>query len=272
MFYAWTPADAGVKTKTVHRFGIGILHLVRPIARWGWRQTLRRASLLICATPQHAKALQAEHPQSKVIDLPVIVAPPPGSLVQREPFGQSTLRLALVGTLADYRRPLVFCQLVHRLRAQGIPASGTIIGSGPMRAELEQFCNQNGLSDVIRFLGKIPTAEVLERVREADLLVNLCVVEAYGRNVIEAMAVGTPAVCAASAGPADLIEDNVDGLLVRPPVAEEYARRIAELWRKPALWEKLSAAALRKTLGWWPDAVLDRLESAMIELVASRAD
>ena len=91
----------------------------------------------------------------------------------------------------------------------------TIAGDGPLRGELEQQMHNLGIADRVRFLGWSDDTPAL--FAEADLFVCPSLHEPLGNVVIEAWSAGLPVIATASDGPAALIENEVNGLLVPLP-------------------------------------------------------
>jgi glycosyltransferase involved in cell wall biosynthesis len=97
----------------------------------------------------------------------------------------------------------------------------TIYGEGPLREELEKLASSLLPKDSYRFPGV--TTELLERMRGAAMFVLSSDYEGLPNVLIEAMAMGLPVISTdcPSGGPANLIEDGRNGLLV--PVGDENA-------------------------------------------------
>lgn len=87
-----------------------------------------------------------------------------------------------------------------------------IAGSGPLEGELKRLAAELGVADRVRWLGWREDASALYRT--ADVCVFPSRFEPLGNVVIQAWAHGLPVVAAASAGPAALIHDGENGLLV----------------------------------------------------------
>ncbi len=77
---------------------------------------------------------------------------------------------------------------------------------------LKEFLQSHHLEESVKLHGKIPTVTCIRSWR-ITLLVSTSEGEPYGRNVAEAMSVGTPVIAHASGGPADLIRSGEDGIL-----------------------------------------------------------
>lgn len=265
LFYGWPENKAMIARP---RFGIGIQGLVSPLAKQGWHQTLQAASLIICATPKHAMAMQNQFPQTQVLCLPVIVESPlfESPLIRKIPEQLSPLRLLFVANLVPNKNPLIFCEAIRLLRDAGIYVKGMVLGEGAERPSLEAYCTLHGLEDIVCLQGKVPNSEVYHYLRNADLLISTSLGEPYGRAIVEAMSIGTPCICHKSGGPAEIIEHEVDGLLVQELNAKAFADAIALVYTNRQIWQYLSRNAIGKAKSWTSEAVFSRLEPSLLEL------
>ena len=87
-----------------------------------------------------------------------------------------------------------------------------IAGSGPLEAELKRLAAELGVAERVRFLGWRDDAPSLYRT--ADLCVFPSRIEPLGNVVLQAWAYGLPVIAGASKGPAALVNDGQDGLLI----------------------------------------------------------
>ena len=87
-----------------------------------------------------------------------------------------------------------------------------LAGSGRLDGDLRARARALGISDRVRFLGWREDTAALYAA--ADLYVCSSRIEPLGNVVIEAWAHGKPVIAAAAAGPASLIENGRNGLLV----------------------------------------------------------
>ena len=93
---------------------------------------------------------------------------------------------------------------------------------------LEKAAGALGVADRVRFLGWRADPSALYRA--ADVCVFPSRYEPLGNVVIQAWAHGLPVVAAASQGPAALIEDGADGLLVPIDDADALAAAVEAAW------------------------------------------
>ncbi|RMD60599.1 MAG: glycosyltransferase [Alphaproteobacteria bacterium] len=119
-----------------------------------------------------------------------------------------------------------------------------IAGEGELRAELENLARELGVAERVRFLGWRYDREAL--LASADVCVFPSRYEPFGTVTIEAWAAGTPLVAAASVGPAGVIRDGEDALLVPVDDAPALAAAIRRVIEEPGLAERLVAAGRQR--------------------------
>ena len=272
LFSDWPEDFSQPQNTGLPRYGVSLQGLVRPRAKRGWRRTLESASLLVCATDVRAASAQAEAPQAQTVTCPVIVESPySGDLSAREaPASSRPLRLLIAAHLVPNKNVGIFCETIQRLREAGIKAEGIILGDGPGRADLEAYITANSLDKAICLKGKMPYAEVWEYLRQADLLLSCSGYEAYGRTIVEAMSVGTPAICyGGSVGPAEIVQNGADGILVKNLAASAYAEAIRYIIEGKNGWQSLSDHAIQRSKQWRSEVVLTQLEESLYQAVHS---
>lgn len=108
-----------------------------------------------------------------------------------------------------------------------------IAGVGPQEAKLKAMAQALGVAERVRFLGWRTDPSALYRA--ADICVFPSRYEPLGNVVIQSWAHGLPVVAAASKGPAALIRDGEDGLLVPVDDADALAASINRLLADPML-------------------------------------
>ncbi len=100
----------------------------------------------------------------------------------------------------------------------------TIVGTGEAELSLKQIAKELGVSGSVEFTGRLDEAEKNEQLRRAHFLVHTSVREGWGLNVIEANAMGTPAIVYPVGGLVDSTLHNETGLVTN----EETPAAVAE--------------------------------------------
>jgi glycosyltransferase involved in cell wall biosynthesis len=85
--------------------------------------------------------------------------------------------------------------------AQLTNAEYWLLGDGPDRERLEQMAQDLGLGDNIKFWGRVPREETLQKLGQSHVLVHPSLHDSGGWTCLEGMAAGRPILCLALGGP-----------------------------------------------------------------------
>lgn len=118
-----------------------------------------------------------------------------------------------VGRLVPWKHFDGVIDAVTALRAKGVSASLAIVGSGPLRAEIENHAREK-LGGSCAVLGTLPHESTLAVMRSADAFVLNSSYEGLSHVLIEALALGVPIVATRISGNGEVVTDGEDGLLV----------------------------------------------------------
>lgn len=103
-----------------------------------------------------------------------------------------------------------------------------VVGDGPLRRVYHRQARSLGVWDRIEWLGLLDK-ERPRLYREATVFASPCVLASFGVVLLEAMASGTPIVCADNIGFRQVIRDGVPGRFVPPHDAPALAAGIGAL-------------------------------------------
>jgi glycosyltransferase involved in cell wall biosynthesis len=128
-----------------------------------------------------------------------------------------------------------------------------ILGTGPLRPELERLAAELGISSAVQFLGF--QRNPLPYFREADAFVLPSLFEGFGNVLVEAMGCGTPVIAAdCPHGPSEILAGGKFGVLVPPGDSKALAEvLVSEKWRK-----------------WTPDQLRQRADMFTVDAAAKR--
>jgi glycosyltransferase involved in cell wall biosynthesis len=181
------------------------------------RSTYRHAAAIIVAS-SHMRTQFAAH-RDKLFFVPENgIARSMCSADSRSPEPGAKLELIFVGGLV----PRKACYLALRAAApllRGNLARFTVVGDGPERNRLEELARSLGIEKAVVFCGWLGHAEVLKRLRSADVVVLPAIREGGGGVVFEALATGAVPVILDYGGPGDIVHPDV-GYKV-PPTNED---------------------------------------------------
>ena len=167
--------------------------------------------------------------------------------------GPAPLRLIAISRLAPNKRVDHAIECVGELRRRGLPAVLTVIGDGTERARLGELTARLGLGEVVHFAGYQTESAKLKWMRDSHVLVHPSVREGWGLNVIEANAMGIPAVVYPVDGLVDSTVDGVTGVVCRGENPKAMADGVAWLMGDGARYRQLREGAWKRSFGFrWP--------------------
>jgi glycosyltransferase involved in cell wall biosynthesis len=153
--------------------------------------------------------------------------------------------LLMVGTLEPRKNHLAAVRALARLKAAGRPHRLLIAGGqGWLFDEIRRQIDSLGLQDDVRFTGYVPDAELPALYSGAACLLLPSLYEGFGFPVLEAMACGTPVVCANVSSLPEIAGDAA--LLVPPTDDEALAAAVAQILTEPELAVNLVRAGFEQ--------------------------
>ncbi len=173
---------------------------------------------------------------------------------------------AYLGRLKKYKG----VDLVLRAFAQGgVPdATLEIAGAGEFRGELEQLAGTLGVTDRVRFLGRVDETQKCALLRRAWATVFASPKEGWGITNLEAAASGTPVIASNSPGIRESVRHGETGFLVPHGDVAAMAESMRYLSGERALVEHLGIAARRFAEGFtWANAAKET-EAHLREVVS----
>ncbi len=152
---------------------------------------------------------------------------------------QLPLRIIAVSRLAPNKRVDHAIEATRILLQKGLKAHLTVVGGGESEQELKRAASVPELAGHITFTGQIKEEQKNERLREAHFLVHTSLREGWGLNVIEANAMGTPAVVYPVGGLVDSTVNGQTGMVSEQETPESLADRLLEIVKVPAEYDRL---------------------------------
>jgi glycosyltransferase involved in cell wall biosynthesis len=227
------------------------------VPRLTLRTLARGADLVVANSRWIAEQVRRAAPSARVqvIHNPVDLRRfDPGAVdrrAAREALGLSDadLALAVVAQLTPWKGQDDAVRVVAALAGRGVSARLVLGGSAKFVAAGTRFDNrafEQQLVDLVRALG-VEDRVIFAGEREdvPDLLgaVDVLLVpswrEAFGRIAAEAMAMGRPVVATDVGGPAEIVRDGVDGLLLAPRDPARWTDAVERLLADPDLRKQM---------------------------------
>jgi colanic acid/amylovoran biosynthesis glycosyltransferase len=234
-----------------------------------YRELAKKATLFLCVSDFiRRQAIEAGFPAEKLlvhyigIDRTLFVPPPSSS---------TTDSVLFVGRLVEMKGGVYLLHAMQEVQAKRPACELTIVGDGPLRADLERLAEE--LQVRCKFLGVVPPATIRQMLPKARLFCLPSVTTAAGDReglptvLIEAQAMGVPAVSTFHSGIPEGVVDGVTGTLVPERDSDKLAAAILRLLDDRELWEKYHLATQEHI-----DRNFDlRRQTALLEEIYSNA-
>lgn len=136
-------------------------------------------------------------------------------------------RIAFLGRLTEQKDPLLAVATVAQLASEGYHME--MIGGGEMEAAVRAEITRRGLEGSVSISGAVKREEALARLRRAEAMLMTSKWEGLPVAVLEAMAIGVPAVAPRVSGIPEIIEDGVDGVLIDSRDPADFAQGVRSL-------------------------------------------
>ena len=149
--------------------------------------------------------------------------------------------VTVVAYLTERKGHRYLLEAVARLRPAFPNIVLLVVGDGPLQSELAALAASLGISECTRFLGVRQDVPALFALSEVAVLPSLW--EPFGLAALEAMAVETPVVVAATGGLPEFVAEGENGYLVPPADARALAESVSRLLADPAMALRTGQAA-----------------------------
>jgi glycosyltransferase involved in cell wall biosynthesis len=176
--------------------------------------------------------------------------------------------IVAVGRLVEIKRLDRLIDAVAIVARSGPGVHLYLVGGGGSRSDLERRAADQGVQDRVTFAGW--SADTPDWYAAADVIALSSEREGTPLALIEAAAAARPVVATDVGGVADVVADGETGFLVPPDDVAALADRLLQLWRDPALRERMGAAAPARAAGYSADRLVGDLDGLYRELLADR--
>lgn len=175
----------------------------------------------------------------------------------RQPEGKR-LRLLHVGRLVEKKGQAFLLEVIAAAREAGLAVTLEIVGSGPLRGELEEKRQSLGLTESVELSGHLSPEAVMQRMAAVDAFIFTGKVAASGDrdglpNVIgEAMSHGLPVLATSVGGVPEAIQNGENGYLLPYGKTAPWVEKLQQLANEPTERVRLGSNGRR-----WVEANFD---------------
>ena len=120
-----------------------------------------------------------------------------------------------------------------------------VVGDGVDRVRLQKLAAKLGLSDAVKFLGKVLPPELYEVYQAGTVFATASEIETQGIVLIEAAATGLPLIAVNRGAVAEVCQNGKNGYLCEPGKVTEIAEAMVKILTDKSLQEKFARESLK---------------------------
>lgn len=198
-------------------------------------------------------------PASRVLSVPLGVDTDLFRLRDKSPSPQAVY----FGGMRRYKRPTVAVRAIAAMRDAGIPVTLVMAGVGPEVEQCERLARRLGVSQQVRFEGRLSDERLAELVGSSWVHIHCSSAEGFGLAALEASAAGTPTVAFNVAGISEVVVPGRNGLLAGDGDIVDIARKCQTVladyrrWIEPCR-QFAQAFSWESTVDVWERSLLPR--------------
>jgi glycosyltransferase involved in cell wall biosynthesis len=244
-----------------------------PLARAVFEKALTSADLIVAASRSVQQQFRSEKLRDRTRVAYTGASVPTGTECVK-PLKRQVPRVVCVGRLNQWKGQEVLIRSTRLLQDAGVPIETFLIGDvfrseNQFRSRLESLASVLDVTDRVHFLGQRDDA--VEQIAKSDVVVVPSTrPEPFGMVVVEGMALGRPVIATDAGGPAEMITDGRDGLLVEPGSPSALASALRSLISDPEWAREMARRAPVTAAKFTPEAMALKVLDAYEEVLGKK--
>lgn len=141
-----------------------------------------------------------------------------------------------------------------------------LIGEGKDETKIRERVKSKGIQDNVEFVGFIPDPTVY--FKNGDIFVLSSSWEGFGNVIVEAMACGIPVISTdCPFGPAEIISNGINGILVPPNDVEKLSEAIIYLLNNPEVRKRISIGGIKRAKNFQAKSIVNQYKKIINQIV-----
>lgn len=153
--------------------------------------------------------------------------------------------VGMLARLEAVKGHIYLLKACHKLLQEGYKFKVVFIGSGPDERGLKEEAESLGLAGLIDFRG--PRNNIIEELKNIDILAAPSLSEGFSLTLIEGMASGKAVISSRVGGAEEVISDKINGLLIEEENSDQLAEAIKYLIDNPEKAKELQSKAQERS-------------------------
>lgn len=198
------------------------------------RLMMRKVSKIITVSHEQKRNLDQNifsYPEIKQVNNGTII----NTIGKSKKIDNNILNLIMVARFTEEKNHSMAIDLVERLKAINLPVILTLLGSGPLKENLEETINNRNLAGSVNLVGF--TRDVCSWLDQSDVLLITSTTEGMPLNMLEGMERGLPIISTAVGEIPKLIKDANCGDTYE--TLDQLIQLIVEVFNNKPHWDRL---------------------------------
>jgi 1,2-diacylglycerol 3-alpha-glucosyltransferase len=144
-------------------------------------------------------------------------------------ISENSFIIGHTGRFEQEKNMIFMAKAVAMFLHQNKNAHFLIVGYGNMVEPLKELFYFEGLEKKVHFTGKLKGQELIDAYHSMDAFVFASKTETQGIVLAEAMAAGVPVIALEAAGVREVVEDGINGFMVKDENVEDFADKLMKM-------------------------------------------
>ena len=181
------------------------------------------------------------------------------SVLEKHGINNNVFNMIFIGRFVEVKNVYFILDILVELSKRTRDFNFIFLGYGPEQGRMQKICKENGIENLIKFTGKIDSAdEKAILIKNSDLLLFPSVYDTDGIVKIECACYGIPTLCIEDTGVASNMVDNHNAFIEKYTV-DDFVKRIEFLLKNVEIVKKVGENAKKEIYITWEE-VCERLK------------
>tara|TARA_B100000963_G_scaffold250622_1_gene219598 strand:+ start:574 stop:1680 length:1107 start_codon:yes stop_codon:yes gene_type:complete len=146
------------------------------------------------------------------------------------------INLLNIGSFVPKKNQTFALKILKELNKRGYVGNLIFLGDGPLQKKIKSQASELDLEKNVKFKGNVDN--IIPFLNSSNIYLHTANYEPFGLVIVEAMAAGLPVISLDGKGNRDIINNNVNGIIVKDENVDLFVNKIISLFEDQKLYNK----------------------------------